>query len=419
MKRTVHRAFLASLLATVACGRTALGTLTEADRRDGSGTSYIPLPDGSLFDLARHKDGTDAGADAICQWTFAPQANYVVDQYPVALAVGDFTGDGLPDVLTTTASDKMVDGKVNLLANLGDGRLATPVALDVGLTPYASAVADFDVDGKPDLAIIYEYQATGASPLLDIFLNQGEGSLRDSASYAINGGGFDLASGDFNRDGYRDLALVDAKVNITVLLNRGDGTFASPATFYAGGAAFLLTVGDLNRDGAPDIVVAATFSVTVLINAGDGTFPTRVTYDNSSACDDVGPITVGDFNGDGYPDVARSCYQGKAAVGVRINQGDGTLGPEIAYSAGSWPWQVAVEDFTGDGKSDLAVANSSAYFNTVSILPGKGDGTFGAQVVYPAVLPRIMATGDLNRDGHSDLVTAGNNTISVLLSVCR
>jgi hypothetical protein len=169
-------------------------------------------------------------------------------------------------------------------------------------------------------------------------MNQGQGNFAPPVSYAINGGGFDVVSGDFNRDGHPDLAVIDANASVSLILNQGDGTFGPPERFYPGPYADTLAVGDFNRDGALDIVVGTSFSLNVMINQGNATFATAVTYSNVATCDYPGRLAVADINDDGYPDIARSCYQAGAAVAVRINQGDGTFGPETTYASGSWPW---------------------------------------------------------------------------------
>src|SRR5207244_335105 len=88
-----------------------------------------------------------------------------------------------------------------------------------------------------------------------------------------------------------------------------------------------------------------------------------------------------------------------------------------AFAVGSFPRSVAIGDVNGDGKPDLAVANSNS--NTLSVLLGDGTGGFGAATNFsvggPA--PFFVAVADLNRDGKLDIVTANesNNNVSVLL----
>jgi hypothetical protein len=131
-------------------------------------------------------------------------------------------------------------------------------------------------------------------------------------------------------------------------------------------------------------------------------------------------IAVGDFNHDGILDLAVVSYCcGPTGVSILLGRGDGTFEPSITYPAGDQPFSVVAADFNHDGNLDLAVANSLS--NYVSILLGNGDGTFrpGPQnppLVQPAV---FVAVGDFNADGIPDLVTIEDNgychCISVLL----
>src|SRR5260370_1824784 len=97
---------------------------------------------------------------------------------------------------------------------------------------------------------------------------------------------------------------------------------------------------------------------------------------------DPASVAVGDFNGDGKLDLAAANYNSKS-VAVLLGNGDGTFQAPLNFAVGSIPWSVAVGDFNGDGKLDLVVANHSD--NTVSSLLGNGDGTFRS--------PRSFAVG--------------------------
>jgi FG-GAP-like repeat len=187
-------------------------------------------------------------------------------------------------------------------------------------------------------------------------------------------------------------------------------------------------MGDFNRDGTPDLAVVncprfdqgATGSVTILLGNGDGTF-SAVTVSPDTGGQPLF-IAAGDFNGDHIPDlVVTNMNHGAPELGsvtVLLGKGDGTFTPTaVSPVTGSVPQSVAVADFNGDGKADLAIANAGS--DTVTVLLGNGDGTFTAPL-SPATgaTPNYAAVGDFNGDGIPDLAVANNvsNSVTVLLT---
>jgi hypothetical protein len=135
-------------------------------------------------------------------------------------------------------------------------------------------------------------------------------------------------------------------------------------------------------------------------------------------------LAVGDFNGDGRLDLAAANYGSflnsqftNSSVSVLIGNGDGTFDSAVKYDAGEGPLSVVVADFNGDGRLDLAVANNRS--RNVSLLWGRGDGTFDDPVNFAAGLnPRSLAVGDFNGDGQLDLAVVNDGGVSVLLNTC-
>ena len=124
---------------------------------------------------------------------------------------------------------------------------------------------------------------------------------------------------------------------------------------------------------------------------------------------------AGDFSGDGRTDLAVANL-GSNDVSVLLGNGDGTFQNQVRYPAGTSPFALVAGDFSGDGRTDLAVANLGS--NDVSVLLGNGDGTFQNQVRYPAgTSPFALVAGDFSGDGRTDLAVAngGSNDVSVLL----
>jgi hypothetical protein len=181
-------------------------------------------------------------------------------------------------------------------------------------------------------------------------------------------------------------------------------------------------VGDFNGDGKLDLAVAimgnpnSNGSVDVLLGNGDGTFQAGTSYVVGSR---PNSIAVGDFNGDGKVDLAVA-NQSSDSVSVLAGNGDGTFQPAVNFGAGSFPYSVAVGDFNGDGKPDLAVASAGS--NNVTILmnttvfPKAATTTALASSVNPSAFGQFItltATIISNRKGSTGTVTFldGTNTL--------
>jgi dienelactone hydrolase len=277
------------------------------------------------------------------------------------------------------------------------------------------SVADFNGDGKLDLALA---DCTTSNDI-GILLGNGDGTFQASLNHPVGTCPTSLAVGDFNGDGKLDLAVAHIDSNsLSILLGNGDGTFQAPVNYAVPAGPSSVTIGDFNRDGKLDLAVAlfkvngtATGTdISVLLGNGDGTFQAPMSYTTGKA-----PISVavGDFNGDGKLDLAVANYNSNN-VSVLLGNGDGTFQAPMSYSTGQTPVLVVVGDFNGDGKLDLAVATSAS--NNVSVLLGNGDGTFQTVVNYAAgSWPTSVAVGDFNGDGTLDLAVADQVSRSVSL----
>jgi FG-GAP-like repeat/FG-GAP repeat len=192
-------------------------------------------------------------------------------------------------------------------------------------------------------------------------------------------------------------------------------SFSAAANFSAGVTPISVAVGDFNGDGRQDLAfpnnVEEWGTVSILLGDGAGHFGTAR---SSFAGGYPQSVAVGDFNGDGRQDLA---VTNTATDDVSILLGDGTgsfsRAPDVF--PGSEPYSVAVGDFNGDGRQDLAVANDLS--NNVSVALGDGTGRFGAVVNFgTGTLSTGVAVGDFNGDGKQDLAVSnyGTNNVSIL-----
>jgi hypothetical protein len=229
-----------------------------------------------------------------------------------------------------------------------------------------------------------------------------------------------VVSADFNGDGYPDLAVVDfAAGAVRVLLNRGDGSFAAAELYPTGLGAAGLAAADLDGDGHVDLAVAnmVDSTVVVLTNRGDGTFARRATYPTGPL---PGRIVTADFNGDGRPDLAIATSGPTDNVVVLLNQGGGhfaraqTLTVGIGLNLVGGVASMETADVNGDHRPDLLVADQ---LRGVTVLIGRGDGTFSTGATLPIRLYESFAVGDVNHDGIVDVAIPDSlrNSVSVFL----
>jgi hypothetical protein len=358
--------------------------------------------------------------------TFQLWATYPVGTNPVAIAAADFNGDGQLDLAVANIHSNNVSVLLNSPST--PGAFQPAVNYNVGTSPTALAVADFNGDGRPDLAV-----ANAGSNNVTVLAGNSNapGTFVTSAVYPVGTNPYSIAVGDFNGDGRLDLAVANFSSNdVSVLLGSASpvGTFQAPVSYGAGAGPVAVAVGDFNGDGRLDLAVADLTSNTVSVLLGNtspaGTFQAAVTY---AAGTDPTALVAADFNGDGQLDLAAT-DEGAAVVSLLLGSptAPGTFQLAVNYQAGTGPASMTEGDFNGDGWLDLVVANNGASTNTVSILFANPSvpGTFQPPVSLPTsptpggTNPFWVITADLNRDGHLDLVVANDKTneVAVLLA---
>jgi uncharacterized protein (TIGR03437 family) len=348
-----------------------------------------------------------------------PMNFYQVPAYPLNILVADFNNDGKLDVVVIGANNicsaTCPGSNVAVYLGNGDGTLNAPVFYS-GHNGTTNAVAyDFNGDGKPDLALV-----NAGSGDVSILLGKGDGTFATAVNYPAVAQGTIAVAGDFNGDGHGDL-LVGAPNALALLLGKGDGTFQAATKTQEPFEVVGMAAGDFNNDGKLDVAISDSQSGTVSILLGDGTgkFPTEHDYSTGYgvvATNPLGNLFAMDLDGDGNLDVVIACGQPDvlSAVPYLSNQitaffgaGDGTLIGPPAYHVGSGVNALAVADFNGDGKPDIAVASGSVWI----LLAGSG-GAFATPVsisLGSGVSASGIAAADLNGDGKPDLVVGDSN----------
>jgi len=292
--------------------------------------------------------------------------------------------------------------------------------LAVGIMPRAVVSADFNGDGKPDLAVVSD-----GSDDVTILLGNGTGGFTKAAGSPIVLGfsSTDLAVGDFNLDGKPDLiASNSVGATVDIFLGDGAGGFGVSTLNVTGGAGVKgLAVADYNLDGKPDFAVAnfKSGSVAVMFGNGSGGFSAAPFSPVPVGANPV-DVTTGDFNQDGKPDLAVSDF-GSDDVTILLNTGSGTFTPaaQSPVAVPAHPARVVTADLNNDGKLDLVTANVASA--SVSVLLGNGNGTFHQAPGSPLTVASptwSVSVADFNLDGKPDLVvsdTGGNNAVQIFL----
>jgi hypothetical protein len=393
--------------------------------------------DGKLdLAVADQSPGLVAILTGIGDGTFGPPAFYASDMFPTTLVLTDFNNDGNLDVVVGLGTADYIGpnqptNTLDVLLGNGDGTFQGTRLLPTGQNSRGLAIADLNADGKPDVVV-----ANQDSGDLSVFLGQGNGkfqALPSSSNTSGFGGPVSVAAADFNGDGKADIATVEQSAqSVAISLGNGDGTFQAPSVLAAGTTPVFAAEGDLNGDGKPDLVVAdngpqdpcSPDEGAVLVFLSNGlTFQAVKRF---AAGSHPTSVAIKDVNLDGKPDlvVSDGGQFGASNTGgesVLLGNGDGTFQTPLSYTTGvTTGLSVAVADINGDGKPDLVVpAIANNFKNEVLIFLGKGDGTFLTPISLTASQPDAnVIVGDFNGDGKPDLLLAnccGDTSMSYFL----
>jgi mucin-19 len=312
------------------------------------------------------------------------------------IAVGDFNGDGIPDLAVANLNSTGPAGVSILLGN-GDGTFTLHSSPSAGNGPFAIVTGDFNGDGYLDLAVSNSFDGT-----VTILLGTGTGTFTSGGTLTVGNGPQQIVAGDFNNDGKLDLAVTnESDSTISVLLGNGAGGFAAQAVFSTGGsgAPIGLIAADFTGAGNLDLAAVNESDVAILLGNGAGSFTLHTNRGGTGTSDLIAGVT-GDYNGDGILDLVVS----DAAAGeafLFLGSGSGNFGSPVTYTTAAGAFGVVTADFNGDGGLDLAVANGSA--NNVSIF---------LQLLPVSLTPTSLTFGlqAVGTPSNSQAVTLKNST---------
>jgi len=393
------------------------------------------------------------------QVTFDSPRNFQSADGVLSMVSADFNKDGLPDIATSNRREDTASVHLNqgaaVFANPWDRYPVGPfppllAGEQAKAIPLAIASGDFNNDGFPDLAV-----SNSGADTVSILMNRGlldPGKFLSAGNFTVRTDGATILPGDlntvpllepgalavadFNNDGRLDLALTNLRGrNISVLLGNGDGTFGFPAQFFVGDQPISIAAGDWNHDGAIDLAVSnhgpeivpivegaqifvQRYTVSVLMNNNNGTgsFAPEVRHQVG-----FNPLQVvaADLNNDTWLDLitANHAVAGAPApipswVSVLMNNAAGAFNPEIQVATDQAPASVAAADLNNDGRLDIVTVHDYTP-GTFAITTQNADGSFAPFATYSCGAlnaPNYVNAADYDNDGDVDLLASSQAT---------
>jgi RHS repeat-associated protein len=366
---------------------------------------------------------------------FTAKTDYTISGSPTFVTTGDVDADGKLDVLVLDAANK-----VSIFRNTSSGSgvisFATRVDFATGSSPFSFSLGDIDGDGLTDIAISYASNPGTISILRNQSTGPGVVSFSTRVDFAIitniTSNFASIAMGDIDGDAKVDLVIPNpGNNNVSILRNTsvpGSISFASSLEFVTGTTPNSVSIGDFDGDAKLDLVLVnyGANSISTLRNTtsapGSISFAAKSDYATGTSPKSV---SIGDLDGDGKPDIAAPNIGGSNTISVFKNASTGTgsvaFAAKIDYGVGARPYSISIQDFDGDNKADMAVANEGA--NTVSVLLHKTEQsiTFSALPVKtygdaPFALTATASSGlaITYTSGNSSVATVSGNTITIV-----
>ena len=346
---------------------------------------------------------------------------------------GDFNGDGKLDVAAFIGDDACGGTGLRslmLLPGNGGGGFSAPVFTTVSnffFTPDQFLTADFNGDGRPDVAVGSSFSTTDGDKV-GIFLSSGSGGFAEPVVYNLGGQAFyGLTVGDFNNDNRADLVYsLRSPMNLAILPNIGNGTFGAPQIISSSVSERGIAAGDFNNDGKLDFTTvqgnSPTQTIRVWFGNGNNTFTAGQITSVSSIDFGITNILPGDYNRDGRLDVALIMV---GQILIFDGGGSGTFIENERYNVGGG--KIIKGDFDNDGWTDLATqqtlgfqGSASGVSSELAVLLNLRDGKFlTAPYLQIPVGGEEIAVADFNNDGLKDIAITGDASTGEILLILQ
>ena len=322
------------------------------------------------------------------------------------VAVGDLDEDGIADIaITNVTIDNTTGGyksSIVLAFGVGDGSFTRVTSFGTGQGTNASSlvIADVDGDHHVDLVVLLRNTSVG------VFAGHGDGTFAAPVEYSTGNDGWEadsLAVGDVDRDGKLDVVVGHGIAQTATVLHGQAGGFAAPSGFYPVGFTKQLVLADINGDGNLDLLAPSAEITTMLAGRGDGTFTTGLA--TTEVRESASVLAMADLDGDGDADAVVATSHGgtgPATDSVAVWLADqGTFVKQAEAVIPSYANAIALADFDGDGRLDIAVANDE----DVHVFLRDAAGQLSPRIdIASATVGRWLKAYDVDEDGHVDML---------------
>ena len=410
-------------------------TITDIDG-DGVPDIFLGTSTGGLYTLGGYDtpipffqvlmgrgDGTFVDSAFYQQGTFNIPGSDTNNSLQIASA--DFNGDSKADVLVLNRNN-VGTSPSSLLVLPGDGKgnLGVPITSSINLAPTMVVAADMNHDQKLDAVMIG--LGIDETQKVSVLISQGNGTFAAEQDYTLGTAANSLAVGDFNGDGFMDVAVSEGTAGVFVLLGRSDGTLGTAKQIDPSNAVDVVA-GSLTADGRTDLIVVdggvaggQAGALVVYLGDADGSFTAATTPTTSAATYSVAGL--GDLNHDGKLDLivaggvaGTNGNPGTLNAYTLLGNGDGTFqaANTLALADGE-ATSIAFADFNKDGNLDVTLGDPNNY---TEVLLGNGDGTLSEGLIALGQRPATVGTADLLGNSYPEvLVGLPNGGLTVLVN---
>lgn len=399
-------------VALMACGGESAHNGDAASGADSVDSPIAPTCPSQLAPPPSTQCATPWFAGRLTPNPQAPAA-YSGSLFAGQIALGDFNADGVPDAVVSNNGDS-----VSVFMAASAGVFATPTVYAVPGQTLDVAVGDLDGNGSKDIVSVATPVGGGPGGI-GLLLNNGTGTFGATTSLTSVGNGLtSVALADTNRDGLLDIVVPwwgSNQGGIEVFLNQGNAAFSAPRRYSTSvpDSPRDVAVADLDGDGATDVVAVSDTLVVVSRGRANG-FAPSVSYESGFR---PHAVTLDDLNDDGRSDVIVSGYRDVAsapgAIAVLMNSGNGQLSAPALYPTTGRPNGAISGDIDGDGDLDVVVANWDPRDGT-SIFLNAGNGSLGGERIEDTGPKTSVALADLDVDGRLDLIGSEGYMVAYL-----